>query len=233
MVRPTYVLVHGAFGGAWCWRDLTIEFDRRGVAWRTIDLASSHDVGDGTSDLENDAAMVAALANTLGPVVLVGHSYGGAVISDAASRVADLLGLVYIAALVADPGHSASDTAREVLVRTELDDAMVVDGPFLRLDPAKAASALFAESSMETQAWAIDHLGRQTRASFRASRQWPDSTVPRLYILCRQDRAIDPSLQALMAAKCDAVAELNSDHSPYLSHPFVLSDLICNWPSGA
>jgi pimeloyl-ACP methyl ester carboxylesterase len=226
MRQPTFILVHGAWHGAWCWRELGAELDRRGVSWRAMDLPSAHDQGPGTSDLEADVLSVLAAVDGAGPVALVGHSYGGAVISDAASRIDNLAGLVYIAALVPVPGQSATQANRVVQVRTDLDDAMEVDGPFVGLNRQRATSALYAESSVTTQSWATTLLSRQTLASFRSDRRSPDSPAASRYLLCRHDRAIDPVIQELMAERCDQLIELASDHSPFLSHPVQCAEAI-------
>ena len=226
MPQPTFILVHGAWHGAWCWRDLTHELDQRSAAWRALDLPSSHGDDAGTDDLESDAAAVARLATVGGPVVLVGHSYGGAVISEAASRIDHLVGLVYLAALRPKVGQSASEAARVVPVRTAMDDGLKVDGPFVRLGGDDAATSLYLECSPEVQAWAIPQLVRQTLASFRSRRTTPDADVPSRYVLCSNDRALDPSLQGEMAKGCGEVIELSSDHSPYLSHPGQCAELI-------
>jgi len=226
MPPPTFILVHGAWHGAWCWRDLTPELDQRSATWRTIDLPSSHDFGAGTNALESDADAVARLANLAGPVVLVGHSYGGAVISEAASRVNKLVGLVYIAALRPQVGQSASEASRVVQIRTALDEAMKVEGAFVRLDVEQAVASLYLECTSEVQNWALPQLTSQTLASFRGRRQTQDAKVPSRYLLCRNDRALDPSLQERMAEGCDEIIELSSDHSPYLSHPAQCAELI-------
>jgi len=225
----TYVLVHGAWCGAWTWDSLTAEFDRRGVSWRTLDLPSSHDT-EGTADLSSDADAVVSAARVDGPVVVVGHSYGGAVVAEAASRIPQLAGLVFVAALVPGPGESATEASRAVRVRTELDDAVVLDEPFLRLDEGRSASALFGECRALDQQRAVSLLGRQTLASFRQPRHEPDPATPRLYVLCEHDRAIDPSVQEVMAQRCDAVVRLSSDHSPFLSHVTETADALIGWP---
>lgn len=226
MGEPTYVLVHGAWGGSWCWRDLTAEFDRRGARWRTVDLASSRADAVATTSLSDDADVVVAACSTLGPVVLVGHSYGGAVITEAAPRVADLTALSYIAALVPDEGESATDASRAVRVRTKLDDAIELDGDYLRLNREKVGSALYGECGNEVREWAIAQLTRQTLASFRSARTSPSVTAPKLYISCLNDHAVDPVLQTVMAERCDDLFVMESDHSPFLSHPTQLANLL-------
>ena len=135
MTDPTYVLVHGGWGGAWVWRDLGAELTRREVPWTAVDLPSAIHGAHPNTFLADDAREVAVVANDEGPVVLVGHSYGGAVLCEAAQDVTHLQRLVYIAALVPLLGESATESVREVQARTVLDEAIQVDGDFLTLEP--------------------------------------------------------------------------------------------------
>ena len=226
MSEPTFILVHGAWHGSWCWREVGRELDRRHIAWRAVDLPSARNDAAGLRDLESDAAEVVRSADVSGPVILVGHSYAGAVISEAAARVTSLVELVFLAALIPAVGQSATDVSREVGVRTLLDEAMMVDGEFIRLDPSRAPSALYHQCSTDTKAWASAQLSRQSLASFRAIRRAPETKIPCRYLLCRDDRAIDPSLQERMSQSCHDVTELMSDHSPFLSHPVACADFI-------
>jgi len=92
---PTYILVHGAWGGAWCWRDVGVELDQRGVAWRAVDLPSSR----------NDAVRRRVWPRmrkrsppwpTTTPVRAGRHSYGGAVAAEVASRIQNLQKCIYV-----------------------------------------------------------------------------------------------------------------------------------------
>ncbi|MGC8498994.1 MAG: alpha/beta hydrolase [Acidimicrobiales bacterium] len=221
----TYVLVHGAWHGPWAFEPLTRILDERGVSWIAPALPSSHDDGDGSADLAADAAVVVAAAVAAGPVVLVGHSYAGAVVTEAAPRL-DVREIVYIAALVPRVGESATEASRRVRVRTQLDDAMRLEGAWLTLDPELAAVALYGHLAPSDAAAQVARLGRQTLASFRSPRQAADVEVPRRYLRCLEDQAIDPSLQDQMAMSCDTVIDLASDHSPFHSHPDVLADAL-------
>jgi pimeloyl-ACP methyl ester carboxylesterase len=132
VTQPIYLLVHGAWGGAWCWDEVVKELNSRGAAWRTVNLPSSQIGFDPTSNLDDDAKVVADAANGIdGSVILVGHSYAGAVITQAAPLVDRLDSLFYIAATVPEIGQSHSDTARLVRVRTEMDSAIHLDGDIL------------------------------------------------------------------------------------------------------
>jgi pimeloyl-ACP methyl ester carboxylesterase len=227
VTNPAYVLVHGAWGGAWCWDEVSAHLDHRGITWRAVDLPSRQLDVDPNSDLAADAAVVVDAAVALqSPVVLVGHSYGGAVITEAAPHVPKLAGLFYIAATVPDVGQSHSDTVRLVKMRTEMDDAIRVDGPLVRLDVELAAMAMYQESTPELREWAKSRLSTQTLASLRGVRTGGRTDVTSRYLLCRHDHALDPSLQELVSKRCDEVIEIESDHSPFLSHSGHLVDIM-------
>jgi pimeloyl-ACP methyl ester carboxylesterase len=165
-----------------------------------------------------------------GPVVLVGHSYGGAVITEAAEHVTNLERLVYIAAIVPALGQSAYEANQEVSVRTLLDDAIEVDGEFLRLNPGLAKKALYQDCTDEVADWAVSQLTEQTRASLRSPRDSFDVDVHSHYVLCTNDNAVDPAVQLVMSRRCSEVATLGSGHTPLLSQPSVLCDLILTAP---
>ncbi len=226
MESSTYVLVHGAWGGPWCWRDVTAELDRRGLAWRSADLPSCQRDGDPYADLDQDAAVVAELCEGLDSVVLVAHSYGGAVATQAAHLIGELARVIYVAAIVPELGESATDVARLIDVRTDLDRAMRLEGPVLYLDAELAGSALYGDCEAATRDWAVSQLSTQTLASFRSPRTGSVVPAPTLYVACLQDRAIDPSLQDILAARCNARVDLESGHSPFFSHPTQLVDVL-------
>lgn len=227
MTKPVYVLVHGAWGGAWCWEKFTEDLDARGASWRTLDLPSSQVGTDPSSDLAVDARVVASVANDVeGPVVLVGHSYAGTVITEAAPRVRALEGLLYIAATVPEIGQSHSDNARLVRVRTEMDNAIRLDGALLTLDLDAAAIALYQDCTPKLREWAKARLSVQTLASFRGARTARDVDVPKRYVVCTHDHALDATLQEIVSQGCDEVVRLESDHSPFLSHSTQLADIL-------
>jgi pimeloyl-ACP methyl ester carboxylesterase len=226
MTDTTYILVHGAFCGAWCWRDVGHELSRRDVLWTALDLPSSTHGAHPNTYLADDAREAIEIAKLDGPVVLVGHSYGGAVITEAAAQIPNLEGLIYVAALIPLLGESATGTMREVPGWTLLDDAIEVDGEVLRLNPELAAEALFQDCDTEVAAWAVSQLSIQTVASLRSPRSSFDVDVPSRYVLCTLDNAIDPLLQEMMAQRCDEVTRLESGHTPLLSRPSTLCDLI-------
>jgi pimeloyl-ACP methyl ester carboxylesterase len=226
MTDPTFLLIHGAWGGAWCWRDLTIELDGRGAKWVAVDLPSSMVGADPATNLADDAAEVALVAPRDSPVVLVAHSYGGAVLTEVAPQIVNLQRTVYIAALVPNFGQSATDTSRELRTRTLLDDAIEVEGEFLFINSELAKAALYHDCEPDLALWATSRLSTQTIASFRSARSSPDVAVASRYIRCSKDQAIDPSLQELVASRCNEAVSIDSGHSPFFSQPQRLADLI-------
>lgn len=228
MESPTFIFVHGAWGGAWCWRDVGQELDRRGIAWKAVDLPSSRIGADPTTGLAEDAAAVAALADDDVPYVLVAHSYGGAVVAEVATRIHNLERCIYVAALVPRPGESATDVSRTIRVRTLLDDAIEVDGDFARLNPDLAIPALYNHCEPEVASWAVVQLSTQTFASFRSPRESDNAGTETIYVRCTDDHAVDPQIQQLMSEECDFALDLESDHSPFLSQPLLFCDVILN-----
>jgi pimeloyl-ACP methyl ester carboxylesterase len=107
MTDPTVVLVHGAWHGGWCWSDVVPLLDKAGLAAVTVDLPSS----GGTGGLTEDAALVRATVESQdGPTVVVGHSYGGIVITEATAGLTSVQHLVYVCAFMIDAGASLVST---------------------------------------------------------------------------------------------------------------------------
>jgi pimeloyl-ACP methyl ester carboxylesterase len=226
MSDTTYILVHGAWSAAWVWRDVGAELTRREVKWSALDLPSSTHGAHPNTYLADDAREVIEVAKLDGPVVLVGHSYGGAVITEAAEQIPNLEAMIYVAALIPELGHSTTGVSRMVDAPTMLDAAIESDGDMLRLKPTLAKEALFQDCSDEVADWAVSQLTPQTTASLRSPRSAFDVDVPTYYMRCTLDQAVDPGLQELLASHCDEVAVLESGHTPMLSQPEYFCDLL-------
>lgn len=219
--RPV-LLVHGAWSGAWCWARLQCALDRLGLASHTIDLP-----GHGASplplgDLAGDAESVAAAARALGPdVVLVGHSYGGAVITGAAA-LTEVAHLVYIAAFALDDGESVNGFLRAApRHRVELAEAIrPADETSTVLDPAVAGPLFYAHlDAGEREAMLARHSAQPNAAMVQPVAGSPRATTPSTYIACRNDRSVHPEHQRIMAERCDETIELDRDHFPFLEDP--------------
>ncbi len=228
----TVVLVHGAWHGAWCWEPLVHELARHGVASTAVDLPGHGASARSLGDLSGDAAEVAATLDRVGgPAVLVGHSYGGAVITVAAAGRDDLARLVYVTAFQLDAGEAVMDLA---LRRPEQGEVSLLgaavrprpDGTAV-LDPDGCVPALYQDCDPATQAWAVARLGPQPLATFTEPIEvaaW--QSIPSTYVVCTADRAVLPSHQRFMAGRADEVIELDAGHSPFLSRPAQLAALL-------
>jgi len=223
--RPAVVLVHGAWHGSWCWQRVVPQLERLGLAVRVLDLPS---VGGGAHEnLSSDAAAVRAVLDRLdAPALLCGHSYGGMVISLAASGRADVAHLVYLCAFMPEEGQSliAIGGGRNAPWIRQFDDGTALP------DLDRAGDLFYADCDPDTRSWAVGQLRRQRAAAYAEPVPRPawreiDST----YILCAQDRAMPPELQRnVFAPRARAVRELQTSHSPFLSQPAALAELLAS-----
>ncbi len=229
------VLVHGAWHGAWCWSALQAELDGRGVPSYAVDLPG-HGISDRPlGDLHGDAACVVDVVERLAvDVVLVGHSYGGAVITEAATLTDYVRHLVYLTAFVLDEGESMSkipilDAAppKQIIglggARRVLDDGTVM------LDPVAAIPALYGCCEPNVQQAAVARLSPQPKASFVqqvTGASW--KRVPSTYVRCTKDQAISLAHQDAMAQRCGTVLTLETDHSPFASMPVATADILAS-----
>jgi pimeloyl-ACP methyl ester carboxylesterase len=181
--------------------------------------------GDLSADVE---AVRAAAAN--GPVVLVGSSYGGMVITAAAGSLPHLAHLVYVSAMLPAAGESVADLAAA-------DDdgapgwlAPREDGT-LGLRPEVSAERFTEHFLTGCDQQAVDgalaRIGRQSAAAFtRPPGHAGWIHTPSTAVVCTADRATPPARQRRWAARAGTVVELDAGHHPFLSHPDTLADLI-------
>ncbi|HTT86491.1 MAG TPA: alpha/beta hydrolase [Acidimicrobiales bacterium] len=232
------VLVHGAWHGAWCWERVVAGLSDRGTSAVALDLPGHGADADPMGDLHDDAARVRDVLDGLDePVVLVGHSYGGAVITEAGEHpVVDRL--VFIAAFALDVGESCMAAAVEASAeagtswegRPNLGEAFVVgeDGRGT-LEPEVAADCLYNDCDDQTVAWALRHLGPHPLANLEqtpAAAAWRSKSST--YVVCTEDLAVHPDLQRLMARRCQERIDWPTGHSPFLSRPGLVTGLLAD-----
>ena len=211
------VLVHGSWHGSWCWPPLRAELDRLGRVTHVVDLPSMTGPEYG---VDADAKVVRELVDSIdGPVLLLGHSYGGEVVSQASVGVGNIARLVYLAAFQLDDGDSPLAT-----VGRELPADLKMLPPFD--DPIET---FYADVPAELARDAVSRLRPQSAQAAR-DRQvgagWRH--IPSTYIVCEQDRAVSPTLQEEMAKRADDVRRLNASHSPFLSMPVELAAMLAD-----
>ena len=237
------VLVHGAWHGAWCWERVVPILAERGLRATAIDLPGHGGDASAMTDLHGDAARVAGILDEQGePAVLVAHSYGGAVITEAGDHPL-VEHLVFIAALVLDAGETCQKAATEEVAEAGLDwkgrpnfgkAFIVAPDNTVTLDPTIAAQCLYNDCDDATVAWALSRLGphpldnlRQTPSGFA----W--RTTPSTYAVCAEDLVVHPDLQRILAKRCATVVEWPTGHSPFLSDPERVSGLLTEVARGS
>jgi pimeloyl-ACP methyl ester carboxylesterase len=232
-----FLLVHGAFHGAWCWEPFVAELAERGHAAVTLDLPGAGDDATPVAEVTLDAyarRICDALAAEPEPVVLVGHSMGGMAIAQAAARCPEKIArLVYVAAFLPADGQSLVDLTQLPEGAGDMVQAnMVVEGepPVATMPAAAAREAFYGLCPPAQAAWATERLRPQPLAPFVTPAQLGDGaeTPPRAYVIATQDRAIPTALQRRLVAEHPDVeaVELEADHSPFLSRPAELADAL-------
>lgn len=226
----TFVLVHGAWHGGWAWEKLAPLLEGAGHGVVTPDLPGHGDDRTPPGEVSLDGyaeRVVGALDSLEGPAVLVGHSMGGMVISEAAERRPDKIEvLVYLCAFLLPDGVPVSRIAQQ---DTEVPLARSVRADegrgVLTIEPAAAAGDVFyGECSEEDAAWATARLRDDPLTPFGTPVHVTEGNfgrVPRAYVACLRDRAISPSIQREMYTEvpCREVVSIDTDHSPFLSRP--------------
>lgn len=242
MTTRSVVLVHGAWHGGWCWSLVQAELDRRGVPSYALDLPGHGTSADPLADLFGDAATVVdAVEHLGGDVVIVGHSYGGAVVSEAMARLTGVAHVVFVAAFALHVGESVlsvlralprasvglSDAQRSVHV-AELDIAVSPSiTTVTRIDPDRAVDVFYGSTESAIASAAVARLSPQVMDSFAQHVNGSAlGVVDTTYVRCTKDDAVHPTHQEAFANRCGAEHELDTDHSPFLSRAADLADVI-------
>jgi pimeloyl-ACP methyl ester carboxylesterase len=221
---PNIVLVHGAWADGSGWEGVYSALRKEGfsvsvVQNPTISLAD---------DVEATRRVMAAQE---GPVILVGHSYGGAVITEAGNDPM-VVGLVYIAGWVLDKGESISSLLDNLLKDappdTPLPPILPPKDNFLLLDRAKFPDSFAADVNRDRATFMADaqvpwglaaFSGTISEAAWRSKPSW--------YLLTTEDRMIPPPAQHFMSQRAGAtVVEVAGSHAVFISQPAVVADLI-------
>lgn len=225
MAAGTLMLVHGAWHGGWSWGGMPQILNERGIETVVVDLPG---VGrsSGGHDLAGHVEYVRRQAEAVdGPLAVCAHSYGGAVVSEAFEQVDALSTMIFVAAFMLEPGQTSADANR--LTTTGPEHMPVRDGDYTRVTPAAARYLYYGDASpaqaeAATQRMTPEHIGT-TKSAVQAA-AW--RRVPSTYIVTERDAAVSPAAQRLMADNATWQESLDSDHSPMLSHPRQLADLI-------
>lgn len=224
-----FVLVHGAFAGAFIWAPLIENLQAAGHSVEALDLPGLGDDRTPTGEitLESCAARVCeVMAKGPEPAILAGNSMGGIIATQAAARCPErVAALVYVAAFLPKDGQSLIElTKLPEGADDQVQANITVEGePPVAVMPAAASrSALYGSCPEPVAAAAIARQRPQPIAPFVTPVRIPPGAldaISRYYVLCLRDRAIPPALQRRMIAEnpCAEVVELDTDHTPQLS----------------
>jgi pimeloyl-ACP methyl ester carboxylesterase len=229
LTGQTFVLVHGAWMGAWSWDDVRAGLGARGAAVEAVELPAHGDDGSPAAAVTLDAyvqTVAAAMDRAGGPVVLVGHSMAGVVLTAVAEqRPASVASLVYLAAYVPADGQSLQD-----LGNTDADSLV---GPVIAVDTAALTASIPADRLADVFCADCDAARLATlRARYRDEPVVPLGTpvrttaagwgsVKKFYLYTEQGRAVSPALQRRMTEGIAwaATRTLPTSHAPFLSAP--------------
>jgi pimeloyl-ACP methyl ester carboxylesterase len=225
---PTVVLVHGAFAESASWDRVVRELQN---AWHDVIAAANPLRG-----LAADAQSVTDLVSTVdGPVVLVGHSYGGAVITNVDVNAGQITGLVYVAAFAPEPGESAFTLAQRYPGSTLGDALRPVHRSNGTTDLYIAREIFHEQFAADVPAPEAARMAATQRPVTLEALQAPSGErplwkqVPSWYLVAGQDRNIPAALQHFMAHRAGArrTVELPSaSHAVAVSHPDATARLI-------
>jgi pimeloyl-ACP methyl ester carboxylesterase len=230
----TFVLVHGAWHGAWCWFKVIPLLEQTGHTVVAVDLPS-HGI-DRTPirdvSLESYAEFVCRVLDACREqVILVGHSMGGAVISRSAElRPARIEKLVYLAAFLLPNGRTILEaTPPDARAQTMASLVINEDGSAASLKAESVRHMFYADCEDSDVALARTLLVPQAMAVSVTPLSASDENwgrVPRFYIECARDNAIPIEAQRAMSSTlpCRRVITMETSHSPFLSSPGELSD---------
>ena len=214
------VLVHGGFVDGSGWEGVYKILKRDGFNVTVVQ--------NPTISLAGDVAVTKrALAALGGPAILVGHSYGGVVITEAGSHP-NVAGLVYIAAFAPDKGESVSSLIANPVPGAPVPPILPPQDGFLFLDRAKFAASFAADVNADTSAfmadaqvpWGVEALaGAISEPAWKTKSSW--------YLVATDDRMIPPDAQRAMSKRAGStVVEVKGSHSVYVSQPEPVAKLI-------
>lgn len=226
--QASVVLVHGIFHGSWCWERVTDLLTHRGIRAVAVDRRRGNPKRVISSLKENAALVEATLQHIDGSVVLVGHSAGGRIITEAG--------------LHPSVQHLVYRRAHARPARRPLTPTLALPQPYFQLPDGSwtvttdyARARFFTELDSATASWAAAKLSPQ-ESPFPDPTDKPTGFAwqqrPSTYVLCARDATLDPGLQRAVARRATSIVTLESGHSPFLSHPVAIADVLESLVSG-
>jgi pimeloyl-ACP methyl ester carboxylesterase len=229
-MRPTVIYVSGAFvqDTAWWFHRVDAILAEHGIESRAVNLTSCGPAAP-LGDLHDDAnALREVIAEVDGPIILVGHSYGGQVITEAGAGEPKVRHLVYVSGPVED-GVSLADSDymdKSKIAQPELLDIRE-DGTVSEGSQRFKTNVLIQLDELELVRESLRRLTRQSLSVFTQEPQgcaWKEK--PSTYILCLNDEEVDVQFQRPGAERCTTVVEVPTNHFPHLERPDLVADVL-------
>jgi pimeloyl-ACP methyl ester carboxylesterase len=220
MAAMTVVLVHGGFVDGSGWEGVYQLLRQEGYRVRIVQHP--------TISLTDDVAATTRIIHAQnGPVLLVGHSYGGVVITEA-GHDAQVAGLVYIAAFAPDRGESVATLIKDPPPGAPVPPILPPQEGYLSLDKAKFRAAFAADVDADRAAFMADSQVPWGVGALSGTIREPAwKTKPSWYVVATDDRMIPPPAQQFMATRAGAtVVEVPGSHAIYVSQPQAVAALI-------
>ncbi len=215
------LLVHGAWADGSCWSKVLLLLKKEGYRATAAQIP--------LTSLEDDIAVTQRLLSAQKePTVLVGHSYGGAVITGAASSASQVKALVYITGFGLDEGESLASLSKQGPASAGSAAIEADDKSYLWINREKFHGS-FAADATSDEAYLMAAVQKPLHLSaFGGSERKPAwKTIPSWYLICTDDQMIPPPAQEFMAKRMNAtVSSVRSSHAPFMSQPRAVVDMI-------
>lgn len=223
----TFILIHGAWHGSWCWEETLphlLKFGHSVIAPDLLGLIEESSQGTGNVLQQWNDYITRLVVSQNEPVILVGHSRGGLIVSAVAERVPDRAAqTVYVAACMLKDGESLAEIefATQDLISSI---SLVRGGMWAEIDHSRAIELMYHKCPPDLANKALARLAPDVLQPLRVDLHLSAERfgrVPRAYIETTEDRAVDIYTQKEMQKRwpCDLVVSLHSDHSPFYSLP--------------
>ena len=214
------LLVPGGFHGVWVWEKVIDRLAALGWPTHTVELPSVAAKGQPRYGMHDDAVAVRRRVAAIDdPVVVVAHSYGGLVATQAAAGLTNVTHIIYLAGFQLDIGDSLLGVVGDPPPWWIIDGDMLIAGrpleTFYHDAPPDDASRAIDRLQPSSYSMVTDRL---TAAAWR--------TIPSTYVICEEDQAVAPAAQEQLAKRATKIRRLPSSHSPMLSRPAEVAQII-------
>ena len=220
MGLKTLILVHGAWHGHWCWKEVQNLLSEMGVSSLAVELPFT--------SFEDDVKEVeSTISKVDGPIVLVGHSYGGKVISKAAQGTNTITDLIYLCAFLLrenEPFAGEGQEPHPSLIKLEIAEDMSCTVRSEAITPAfyeGVEEAMAKEATSKLRPLPVSSFGPGEGEAWRS--------IQTTYVVCNEDAAIHPERQRQMADLADLTVEWDCAHSPFFSNPKLVADFLSTY----